>query len=469
MTQVFWDNRTRASNMQYTRTRIPDVPDQSPFLDKWYEYHRGYRITQSAEGHDQRIELHDQLEDVPLGLLPGQDLAEPGDAEHTNASDLMRESHDQTTHKTIEDFLDDLFDEEAAEPENCSVTDTHDSAPIDTFRASANDASTDVQSETVSDEHNQISQSRVLVNTSQATGTADVTTFDAIRSQLSAVIEPLQALTMTETQTEVNSRPSRHVSDETWERLTRRAARQISQANVTVEQSRLASAEAESALDAAQSAHNAARTTMLQAKARLRNAQQELNSLQRARSTADNHARVFGTSEDVEQPDYVSPVANMFNNAWSRYRNAQQAARDADVNADSVHVSHEAITFETSIDEQLTIAVIQESMASVQSAESLAEEGTTLSTVQHPLPTLDAPTRPEPKDEASLTVKLECKVCYTQVADTVCLPCGHLVMCNWCADQHCPSHKLDKTRPAEPSTCPLCKKNIRQRVKLWLS
>lgn len=37
-------------------------------------------------------------------------------------------------------------------------------------------------------------------------------------------------------------------------------------------------------------------------------------------------------------------------------------------------------------------------------------------------------------------------------------------MCEWCATQSIPSHKADKTRPAKPSNCPLCRKRVKQKV-----
>ena len=43
---------------------------------------------------------------------------------------------------------------------------------------------------------------------------------------------------------------------------------------------------------------------------------------------------------------------------------------------------------------------------------------------------------------------------------------GHCVMCEWCAAQSIPSHKTDKTRPAKPSNCPLCRKRVKQKVRL---
>jgi hypothetical protein len=72
--------------------------------------------------------------------------------------------------------------------------------------------------------------------------------------------------------------------------------------------------------------------------------------------------------------------------------------------------------------------------------------------------------RPGPKNDEEMTVKLDCKICYQQLADTIVLPCAHLVMCEWCAAQHVPSHGSDRTRPKRPADCPLCRKRIKQKV-----
>lgn len=45
---------------------------------------------------------------------------------------------------------------------------------------------------------------------------------------------------------------------------------------------------------------------------------------------------------------------------------------------------------------------------------------------------LDDAERPPPLDPESLVLDCECKVCFGQVADTVLLPCSHLVLCGVC-------------------------------------
>lgn len=84
---------------------------------------------------------------------------------------------------------------------------------------------------------------------------------------------------------------------------------------------------------------------------------------------------------------------------------------------------------------------------------------------ERPFPTLDnQPDRPPPKTDAEMTRTLACQVCYQQLADVAVLPCGHMVMCEWCADVVVPvkhSHI-----PVRPSKCPMCRKQVKQRFKI---
>lgn len=72
--------------------------------------------------------------------------------------------------------------------------------------------------------------------------------------------------------------------------------------------------------------------------------------------------------------------------------------------------------------------------------------------------------RPPAKEQSELTVNLECKACMTQLVNTVILPCGHAVLCQWCADQHIPSSRADPTRPRKEATCPMCRASVKQKV-----
>lgn len=59
-----------------------------------------------------------------------------------------------------------------------------------------------------------------------------------------------------------------------------------------------------------------------------------------------------------------------------------------------------------------------------------------------------------PSDERRLK-NVECKICMAEEVGVVFLPCGHLLSCVWCA-------------PAMV-TCPLCRQQIRGRVRTFLS
>ncbi|WEW56640.1 hypothetical protein PRK78_002088 [Emydomyces testavorans] len=71
--------------------------------------------------------------------------------------------------------------------------------------------------------------------------------------------------------------------------------------------------------------------------------------------------------------------------------------------------------------------------------------------------------RPKPKDRSEMKVDFECKVCLSQKVDTVIIPCGHAVLCQWCAEQQIPSHPCFPSRPREAVTCPVCRKPVREK------
>lgn len=69
--------------------------------------------------------------------------------------------------------------------------------------------------------------------------------------------------------------------------------------------------------------------------------------------------------------------------------------------------------------------------------------------------------RPEAKESSELSVKLECKICMTQLIDTVVFPCGHAALCRWCADLHIPPDRSDSRKPAN---CPVCRVPVERKV-----
>jgi hypothetical protein len=77
--------------------------------------------------------------------------------------------------------------------------------------------------------------------------------------------------------------------------------------------------------------------------------------------------------------------------------------------------------------------------------------------------------RPEPKEDKELTVNLECKICMSQLVDTVIIPCGHAILCRWCAEQHMPSCRLDQARVKGRPLCPMCRGVVKSKMRIYLS
>ncbi|EEP79550.1 predicted protein [Uncinocarpus reesii 1704] len=55
--------------------------------------------------------------------------------------------------------------------------------------------------------------------------------------------------------------------------------------------------------------------------------------------------------------------------------------------------------------------------------------------------------RPSPKESSEMKVDFECQICLSQVVDTVIIPCGHAILCRWCAEQYIPTNPASPTRP----------------------
>lgn len=74
---VFWDTRIAASHLTTSQTRLPDIPDQTGFLHTWYDWHRGYTMTENADGVQERQMLQSGcLGDVAPGQLPQPEHSE---------------------------------------------------------------------------------------------------------------------------------------------------------------------------------------------------------------------------------------------------------------------------------------------------------------------------------------------------------------------------------------------------------
>lgn len=226
----------------------------------------------------------------------------------------------------------------------------------------------------------------------------------------------------------------------------------------------------------------------------------------------------LGTREEAQQDDYSSPIGDMFNRAWARYRDVQQAREEYnraenDVSAgmaaalESVSISGTEVTPEhghlfdarwvnpdsplrqNPFLQQSEPILTTSSMSRPRGGRSNFHRQLYMSNPFDAVPqdrrdfsrifpdndladgrsVIDKQTRPEPTAELDLKVDFGCKVCKEQKIDTVCFPCMHACMCHWCADLWKNSCKTDNGRLDKTLwTCPSCRKNISESRRFYI-
>ncbi|KAB8349817.1 hypothetical protein FH972_023830 [Carpinus fangiana] len=167
-------------------------------------------------------------------------------------------------------------------------------------------------------------------------------------------------------------------------------------------------------------------------------------------------ARIFGTREEMQASDYVSPLTNMFARAYDRYQIAEEVRSQERVQ--QLGAAQERILAEGALApeyapepafelEVVSVAVEQESTRTLDDG----QDG-----------------RPPPMSAAQMTLTLDCKVCLQQKADTAVLPCGHLVMCSHCAAIAIPTRDADAVQPwRRDAQCPFCRKQVRRLARIF--
>lgn len=144
----------------------------------------------------------------------------------------------------------------------------------------------------------------------------------------------------------------------------------------------------------------------------------------------------------MESEDYQSPIGGMFTRAYDRYRQAERERQESGID-DYLRRSGERVWGDWVITRETNQSQREEVIDTR---------------------TLDGDNRPPPKSDEELTVKLACKICYTQLANTAVIPCRHMSMCEYCADIQIPVKEHNNTIPKEKSKCPVCRKKVTSRV-----
>ncbi|MCJ1307629.1 hypothetical protein MMC25_001276 [Agyrium rufum] len=94
----FWNARISASGMAFVDTRIPLLPDQTEFLEKWFEWHQGYAVVKREDGSEEHVPLvGESLREVDVGFLPRTAFEiQEAAVQRSGASDQVRLSPIQT-------------------------------------------------------------------------------------------------------------------------------------------------------------------------------------------------------------------------------------------------------------------------------------------------------------------------------------------------------------------------------------
>ncbi|KAF1990942.1 hypothetical protein K402DRAFT_346730 [Aulographum hederae CBS 113979] len=513
--KTFWTNRL--AGFPAEQSRIPHFPDQTDFIQRWYDFHRGYKLVESADGGSPEtvpvVGIEPLCEAAP-GELPPMTSAEHLAPEQSSLSDLLsqlrsNDASDSQPTASLAQQLDDLLAE--ADEEGSDADTTAGQAP---------------------------SQSDFSIT--QRDSVPPLPTYGQISSSAAAQ------------QRVVSLSIARDTSD-----IERRLE------------------EARSQLEAAQREREEAAMSLENAESTVQARRERFRRLEREQRRQQTFARIFGTREEIEQQGeaYESPIGGMFSRAFDRYRRAEEArmnpptaADDDDNNSMSqdtaiaelwsnmdplgssalprsgpngdsivpyrlpsthdyadeaawmnqltenstamrrqlVYLRHNAeyhlgrtarwreLTQGDSVPYADPSAVDGGPMSLIERErrvrDVIAQGRTRVEAAQRMLQSMDSlhhrpaeripqrqygldidDDRPEPKTDEEMTVVMCCQICYTQLADSAVLPCGHLAMCVYCADQVVPVREDDKTRVRGHCKCPVCRKTVKKRVRVYVT
>ena len=365
----FWENRARLEGVEPQHTRIPDVPDQSQYCSRWFEFYQGYRIKRSEGASNEREAVQCEIpwRDTPPGYLP---LSQQPNT--TQPQFRLSSQQESQPHVSIEDALDDMLEE------------------------STSDASQNVPGSYPEDEQPQL---RRPDDSRRNDGRNHIPTEEQIREARLRLVE-------------------------------------------------------------AENRHRQVREELENAHTDLRACRERQRQLITAQQTARNLERGFGTREDVTQQgaNYESPLSAMFARAQGWYQTAEEV-RAAERVSNASEERHQRLM--AAAGRQDFMQYMLEYTRRGEAEEDAASA--------HPRSLDDERIkRPPPKPENEMVVSLACKICLQQVSDTAVLPCGHLVMCRYCAAIAVPTR--DDAQPLQrDSKCPLCRRTVKRVATIYLS
>ncbi|KAF2498115.1 hypothetical protein BU16DRAFT_580635 [Lophium mytilinum] len=461
----FWNNRIASADppLPLSRTRIPELPDQTEFLERWNEFHQGYRIVKAADGTESRIAVvGEPFRDVSPGYLP-LTVNELRTGQQNDATRALNRTTRATTpaeaastaepHRTIEEELDDLLEDEddvdipSAQPQrSLEIQQLRERRAEWTAERTRRVWGTreDIESDDYMSpitglfiRHAEWNRRRIEMNRAEAEQRRIEGERDFFAGLSNSPASPhSSALSLTPVDL-----ARRHTSPPDVEPVASRAPEQITVGSRP------------SGNEATSMPQEHPHLRQLRAEERQLETLEQLRNAQRRHREQLQHLRT-----EERQLEQLSDV--------QRRHLEQLQVRMEEPFQVGQQARREGIPRTTSATESL-LDDFEHRLRAMVSPDSRGEEARDLLASLH-LPTkhLDNDSRPEPKTDAEKMVKLECQICYQQVADIACVPCGHLVMCEWCADIQMPIKH--RNIPETGAKCPMCRKKVTQRIRVHI-
>lgn len=504
----FWTNRLAATDppLETSQTRIPDVPDQTEFLERWFEFHQGYRIARLQDGTEQRMPvMGEPLKEVSPGFLPRTlDQLRAGienDARRPeNRLSIRRlvslperpEEPQQSLESALDDLLAQASDDETSRPSDETAPQTVQAptpappAPIPTPTA---------QPRRLNGGEARLQRARERF--ARVFGTREDIQRDDYESPLSTMFNRANA--------RYRQAEERRATDdvfppprETLDRLSAQERREVeeqllwgvmresathheleSEGDVWSYAPRQGQNEARDLTDAIRTPDLSRSDDTNRRAARLfyeavLTPSTTAGPSQPLTSTAPSTARsreAVALQEQIREYERLTRRARILESAnWTSPRPDPSHPDNGDATPASASNNTSPTPgmsqIQTSI-QQISSELQRLRLASEAITSARHSMNSRFVQPERPVQTLDnQPNRPPPLTDEEMTKTLACQVCYQQLADTAVLPCGHMVMCQWCADVVIPvkhSHL-----PIRPSKCPMCRKAVKQRFRIHM-
>ncbi|ORX94291.1 hypothetical protein BCR34DRAFT_677681 [Clohesyomyces aquaticus] len=470
----FWNNRLDCTypSLSPEQTQIPQIPDQTAFLERWFEFHQGYRIIKLLDGTEDRIAVTGEpLMEVSPGFLPrtlhqlraGRANDHRREENQFERARLAEEQDDdeEGPSQSLEDALDNLMagasDDEIEGREVRRDVQERERSVHERERASNTSARSPAGSSRPWSRHEILLQ-RARERLVRVYGTRDEIESDDYQSPIST----LYTRAFDRYQRAENLRASgQTLVPPSITDLTPQERREIEQQLLWTTM-----AESREGLPRAPDLDSDSNTPVRSITPYPGTREEFWENL-----VAD-WQRLGNTDTNTDTPPATAAAQNTA-------ATTATAAPSLDLGNGPIRSSSSPAELQPALD-HLSAEITRLRRAS----RAVAQLRQAISPTQNqprpqnphpeagnpspePEPHLDnQPHRPAPLSDGEMTKTLACQVCYCQLANIALLPCGHMVMCEWCAEVVVPV-KFGSI-PVRRTNCPMCRKEIKQKFKIHI-